>query len=511
MAYGKNARRYGALVACALLAAGCGGQAASSSASRSLPQEEPVSGSLTVYLEQSFADDTLVNYPIRQAIDAFCARYPEVELELVSPVGGISDGEARQAQIEALNTQILAGGGPDVFLFGPRFTSFNLFPDMEKAMQNGAFLECGELLAQFGVDCAGGDFWPGIMEAGQWQGGQYILPLSFDLLLCLADRAALEKADFDGQAGHDTQAFLEELERVSGQSGAPAQFYGDLTTNLALPILDEKEGKVNLAEQEVCRMLETQKQITQGVDFLLSDGGSYVAQVQQLGMTGYRKEMARQLAQGELLLYIDDFGGLIDLAQVMEAEGGGEIFLPLPNEEGGATAQVECWSAISANTRNPRAAAALLAFLLEEGQNMSAYPSTLTTLPVRRSSLEAALKARLAHAQKIWWLDPTQEQLAAYEELFGVPLAKEEEEKQEWLEGLGQDLRLQALGSLESVLGQINGVHLQSLWTYSVDLGKNPDGDSLLNEAYREYLGGLISLEELIDTLTPRLELYLDE
>ena len=44
--------------------------------------------------------------------------------------------------------------------------------------------------------------------------------------------------------------------------------------------------------------------------------------------------------------------------------GGGEIFLPLPNEEGGATAQVECWSAISANTRNPRAAAALLAFLL---------------------------------------------------------------------------------------------------------------------------------------------------
>ena len=65
--------------------------------------------------------------------------------------------------------------------------------------------------------------------------------------------------------------------------------------------------------------------------------------------------------------------------------------------------------------------------------------------------------------------------------------------------------------SLESVLGQINGVHLQSLWTYSVDLGKNPDGDSLLNEAYREYLGGLISLEELIDTLIPRLELYLDE
>ena len=258
-------------------------------------------------------------------------------------------------------------------------------------------------------------------------------------------------------------------------------------------------------------MLETQKQITQGADFLLSDGGSYVAQVQQMGMTGYRKEMARQLAQGELLLYISDFEGLIDLAQVMEAEGGGEIFLPLPNEEGGATAQVECWSAISANTRNPRAAAALLAFLLEEGQDMSAYPSTLTTLPVRRSSLEAALKARLAHAQTIWWLDPTQEQLAAYEELFGVTLAKEEEEKQEWLEGLGQDLGLQALGSLESVLGQINGVHLQSLWTYSVDLGKNPDGDSLLNEAYREYLAGLISLEELIDTLTPRLELYLDE
>ena len=321
----------------------------------------------------------------------------------------------------------------------------------------------------------------------------------------------LEEAGFEGQAGDDTQAFLEELERVSGQSGAHARFYGDLTTNLALPILDEKEGKVNLAEQEVCRMLETQKRITQGVDFLLSDGGSYVAQVQELGMTGYRKEMARQLAQGELLLYIDDFEGLIDLAQVMEAEGGGEIFLPLPNEEGGATARVECWSAISANTQNPRAAAALLAFLLDQGQDMSAYPSTLTTLPVRRSSLEAALKARLAHAQTIWWLDPTQEQLAAYEELFGTPLAKEEEEKQEWLEGLGQDLGLQALGSLESVLGQINGVHLQSLWTYSVDLGKNPDGASLLNGAYREYLGGLISLEELIDTLTPRLELYLDE
>ncbi len=511
MTYPKKIRLGAALAVCALLGAGCGGAAASPASSQPARQEEALGGTLTVYLEKSFADDTLVNYPIRQALDAFRARYPQVELELVSPVGGVSDGEARQAQIEALNTQILAGGGPDVFLFGPRFTSFNLFPDMEKAMQNGAFLECGELLGEFGIDCAGGDFWPGMMEAGQWEGGQYILPLSFDLLLCLADRAALEEAGFESGSAGSTGEFLAELERVSKESGAPACFCGDLTSNLALPMLDEKEGKVNLDTREAREMLEAQKRITQGVDFLLTDGGSYVAQVQQLGMTGYRKEMARQLAEGELLLYIDDFEGLIDLARVMEGERGGEIFLPLPNERGGVTAQIQCWSAISANTQNPRAAAALIAFLLDEGQDMGAYPSTLDTLPVRRSSLEPALEALLAHRQKIWWLDPTEEQQAAYEELFGVPLAKTQEEKEEWLEGLGQDLGLQALGSLESVLGQIDGVHLQSLWVYSVDLGKNPDGDSLLNEAYREYLGGRMSLDELIDTLTPRLELYLDE
>ena len=89
---------------------------------------------------------------------------------LFPPVGGASDPAKREEEIHQLNTEIITGGGPDVFIMGTfRYTDSNLFPDVAKAMGNHAFLPLNAYAQAAGFQRD--DYIQPALEAGQLGGG----------------------------------------------------------------------------------------------------------------------------------------------------------------------------------------------------------------------------------------------------------------------------------------------------------------------------------------------------
>lgn len=164
-------KRFGAAVLALFLTA-CGEsvrpQPAPQTSSRpaeSQAQEPAEPVTLTVYLEALYTQEG-VHYPLYEALKEYDEAHPEIELEFVSPVGGANDPAKREEEIHQLNTKIITGGGPDVFIMGTfRYTDSNLFPDVAKAMGNHAFLPLNAYAQAAGFQRD--DYIQPALEAGQ--------------------------------------------------------------------------------------------------------------------------------------------------------------------------------------------------------------------------------------------------------------------------------------------------------------------------------------------------------
>src|SRR5699024_6068199 len=129
-----------------------------------------------------YADPT-THYPIYEKLMDYQQAHPNIELTFVTPAS--NDLAEREAIINQLNAEILSGGGPDLFIMeGYRTTEINLFPDIEKAMVNGTFLDLTEAMEKQGLSREE-DFYTAVLDAGQWEGRQYILPLGFSVPLMI--------------------------------------------------------------------------------------------------------------------------------------------------------------------------------------------------------------------------------------------------------------------------------------------------------------------------------------
>ncbi len=505
------------LVLCTLFGAACGKIAPSSPAqtpsSAKIEASVPPSptGEITVYLEALYADP-LVHPPVLQAIEAFQKENPAITVHFVSPVGGVHDFSAREAEITRLNTEILSGKGPDLFLFGSRFTDCNLFPDLEKAMRNGAFLACNELLQKYKIDCSGENFWQPVMQVGAIEQAQYIVPLSFHIPAALGDCRVIQSSGFnEDAAGLSTSAFFSECARVYDQHPALTTYLNEpLTEFIACAPLNYCTHQVQLrgcAEPlEVNRKVWNEACWQQGVS-------DFISETQSLGLEGYWRNEAARLSQGKRLMDVAELSYLLDPARLMHQSEIELKFLPVPNESGGVTACIGSFAAINANAKNADAAAALLAFLLDaENQGHNAYPCLMPELPVRKGCIGASLQSAYDFKKGIWWLNPTEEEKQLFAQETGAPFEeKTPEEKANYLENLGQPLPQECAEDLNNICQKINAAHLQSIWYDSISSDPNSSGDDFIKKAYESYMNSELSIEQLIESLEPRLQLYLDE
>ncbi len=494
---------------------------ADSNTANATPTIDPnaVTGALCIYLERAYASE-LTEPLIWQAIEAFQMDYPNITLTFESPVGGSNDYESREADITRLETQIIAGGGPDVFLFGyDDYIDCKPFPDLDKAMQNGAFLDCSEWLLAFDTDVFGDEFWQVVMETGRIENAQYFIPLSFQATVAIGAQNTIASSGLDTAAAMiSTTAFTDELARVYAQNNNYTTLFSRvIVANLATPVMDYDTNYVRLDEAQVKELFLLEQSVA---DAVWNQGANNFTQ--EFTQTGeeqfYAKETIR-LASGERLFYLNGVSTSIYLLWQMAAKNITASILPLPNEYGTATAVVDSCVSINANTKNELAASLFVAYLLSaKAQNNAAYPTSIFQLPIRIDSLASAANAFRAYMTNLWWMNPTDEKIALWEAELSAFTGKDETftpYADEYIAAYnmqyGEPLTEDMVADLHSVCEHITAAHLETIFSKSIKADASENADDIITSAYNQFTNGDISYDEMEAILTPRLQLYLDE
>lgn len=483
-------KKAAALCAAVLMAVGCaacsgGGEQTQSEASgepATSEASEPVT--LQVYLAAQYADPT-VHYPIYEALMDYQEAHPNLTLEFISPKG-VNYMEEREAMISQLNAEILSGGGPDLFIMeGYRTTEINLFPDIEKAMVNGTFLDLTEAMEKQGLSREE-DFYVAVLDAGQWEGKQYILPLGFSVPLMVSAADVLNASSFNLQrASRSFDGMLSELLRIHQEQPILVNTAFRMTDILAQPIVDYQEHTVNIGSDAYRRALELDK---------IFRTGSISWEAQGVPFDNRQDQVLQQFEAGTpfAVLYETDIS--MNLLRRCEALGIEITVLPVPNEEGTVTAYIGSYAMGNRNTQHPDEVEDLLLYLVsEECQSAAAYADH-DQIPVRRGCLQACLEAQYQFSV----YDASREKLT-------------DEDIQERERGYGVQLGQARVDQLAFICDQVTAAHYQTVWYNGMDLGKTQEEKNVLGDLLVRYWNDKLTLDELIEILTPKLRLYLDE
>ena len=483
----KRIRMLCAAVAVGLCCAACaGGMETAPGEASSRPQGEragePVT--LSVYLPAQYADPT-THYPIYEKLMDYQEAHPNIELAFVSPA--TNDLTEREAVISQLNAEILSGGGPDLFIMeGYRRTESNLFPDIEKAMANGAFLDLTEAMERQGLSREE-DFYTAVLDAGQWEGRQYVLPLGFSVPLMTSAADVLYASSFDLQrAMHTMDSLLSELLRIHQEQPILVKTSIDALGVLAQPVLDYEAHEVRLDTAPARRALELEKIFRTGDMAYDLARGSFD--------TSDPVQVQDEFAQGVPFAVLNESDFSMNLLRQCQALGIETSVMPIPNEEGTVTARIGSYVMGNRNTKYPEEVADLLLYLVgEECQSAAAYADS-DLFPIRKGCMQACFDAQYqfsvydASRERV-----TEEYIAGRKERNGIPL---------------DETRIR---QFEAICDQVTAAHYQTIWYRGVDLGKTDTGENVASYLHMQYWNDEITLDELIEILSSKMRLYLDE
>lgn len=218
---------------------------------------------LWVVTEQSMSDG--MRYQANEIAKAFMDAHPDMTVQLdILPV----DADQRELYLYQLRTEILSGGGPDVYLLPTGSTLYRdvnygrvmeyeiepLFPDVQLAMVNGLFTDVS---AYYDQDSAlhTEALNAAVMDAGVLDGRRYVLPIRYNLPVLLANPEAIEVRE---------DLCLEDLAELAVETQDTM-----LAVSLQMPddlscfaqVFDYEAGEVLLTQEELVRYFTLYQQI----------------------------------------------------------------------------------------------------------------------------------------------------------------------------------------------------------------------------------------------------------
>lgn len=281
---------------------------------------------------------------------------------------------------ERLQTELMAGKGPDIIL-APTYAEWhNLnfrepncpipISDVNQAMRNGIFYDISEFydadteLNKDALESA-------VMEAGVVDGKRYILPLRYNLLAAYVD---LERF---AETGLSTDLFekdiisfwnaLTEHGNSSLASGALVRSQYRSELNLIGDLIDYDNQEVLLTQESLVEYLQTYQ------DFSILRGQSDVSDcallhnyysVDTKNISGYSGWM-----ESWKYMFVGGLDFAIHNAVIAKAEGVELGMYPLRSTDGSVTADITFYGAVTSGCKNPELAYEFLRyFLTEESQ-----------------------------------------------------------------------------------------------------------------------------------------------
>lgn len=266
----------------------------------------------------------------------------EVQLEVLP-----SEDGSYQAALTRMRTEIMAGGGPDVFYlsgFGScedGLPADTLFPNPEHAMASGLFLPLDGYMeeAQF---MEPGKLLDSVMEAGRYEGAQYILPMFYRLPMgVLLRKAGPEELP----AGWEEAAASEEedIQRMYAMaaSGSLPGFreiaFGRIADNVGEELLLDRDTLFRRTREALSLYEKFPGQL------LYEENNAHYWALDYLEYQDYKEGLREE--EGS------------PAPQETEApEEEAYTFFAPRGGDGDVIAAVEHWCAVSANTRRPEEA-----------------------------------------------------------------------------------------------------------------------------------------------------------
>lgn len=102
------------------------------------------------------------------------------------------EGSAREIAMDRIRTEIMAGGGPDVFIVTTQGSN-SLFPIPEKAMQEGVFLPLDTYIQDM-AQSEWDKLTPAVLEAGRTDEGQVLVPMMYTLPITIYKKEDVPEA-----------------------------------------------------------------------------------------------------------------------------------------------------------------------------------------------------------------------------------------------------------------------------------------------------------------------------
>ncbi len=297
---------------------------------------------------------------VPEMVQAVVSQYQEnhesVEI-LIEQLPSESQPEERNARLEQLRTEIMAGKGPDLFVL-PTSRNSLLFPDVAQAMHNGMFYDVSGLYdADENLDKA--ELCAAVMDAGTVEDHRYVLPLWYDVPTVYVDQKALNIAGLDlkEMASSGFGLFRETL-GSSDESWVRglwcvycyrAPFCGFSA------LVDHGSGSVLLTEEEAAAFL-----------------GPY-AEMKRAGeaasWTGNHLDMylfQEKYCLNESPLHAGMMCEAVEIEAIAQSFDSPVEIFPLRTMDGDVTAEIQYWGAVSANCRYPETAYDILRSMLSE-------------------------------------------------------------------------------------------------------------------------------------------------
>ena len=223
------------ILVCILAVTACGpeqgGAAQTENGTIAAASGDPEDVTLTVYCQDDIALFVNALREYKQLYDV------DVNLELFE---NVEEMESR------ITTEALSGGGPDVYLFSTDGNSL----DIQKMMKNGSFYALDELMEEEKSykGYQEENYYSCMIEAGQYGGKQYILPLSFNMVQFYADSSLMDTYYPALQEGYDMEEFLqvlkEECSRAEGLADYTGILWAGTGTNVLSMLLEQSQAEI---------------------------------------------------------------------------------------------------------------------------------------------------------------------------------------------------------------------------------------------------------------------------
>lgn len=346
-----------------------------------------------------------------QALPIFRAEHPEIDIEveylpelydhsLLSDRSfdwETSKGEKsieREAAINRIKNQLMAGEGPDVFWlwaqdicdpFSYRSANNYMFDDFYKMAESGTFLDLKPLLTDELLAQMSQPFQDWVAQ----QEHVYYLPLGYQMCGALMPRSVWQAHPELLEPETNFFAFFNKFSDTFGEDTLKG-----FTGMLPCMALAKSNGTLSdmVAREDLAEFLALQTRIYKAQGYY--PGSSNPEKTRNLWCDALSQGWAP--FQGESCY---DFY-MLNTARVLSGMGDETKFVPVPNDDGGVTAIVTAVLVARSNTKHPELIQQMIESFLSEKSQRSGFPdygSTFDNFPVRQGMLADMLSDTLSH------------------------------------------------------------------------------------------------------------------